>query len=213
MLVSLSMRVDLEYLTGVLDELETLVQDASGVPMNRGRAVVDRSDVLLLVKELRESLPAELQQAKSTHREYESIVSAGREEAERIVQNAHYRAQEFVSETETYRRAQRRADENVEMAERYSHEVSRGSEDYRERVMAKLEAWFEESLESVAGSRRGPEALPKGAPPKEVLPREVPAKEAPSERQRREQLDETQPQEPIIDEEEDSGRGWRASSA
>lgn len=196
MLVSLSMRVDLEYLTGVLDELETLIQDASGVPMNRGRAVVDRSDLLVLVKELRESLPAELQQAKSTHREYESIVSAGREEAERIVQNAHHRAQEFVSETETYRRAQRRADENVEMAERYSREISRGSEDYREQVMAKLEGWFEESLESVAGSRR------------EL---EVPSEEASSKR--REQLDETQPQEPFIDEEEESGRGWRASSA
>lgn len=155
------MREDLEYLTGVLDEIETLVQDASSVPMNRARAMVDRSDALVLVRELRESLPRELEDAKAIHRERESILASGREEAERVVENARNRADEMVAETETYRRAERWADENLERAETYSEEVSRGSEDYREQVMAQIERWFGESLESVAESRKGLEASSK----------------------------------------------------
>src|SRR3712207_8026576 len=57
---------DMQYISGVLDELEAIVQDASGVPMRKGRAVVDRSDLLVMLDELRGSLPAELADRKST---------------------------------------------------------------------------------------------------------------------------------------------------
>lgn len=154
MLGLLFMRADLEYITGVLDELETLLQDASKVPMNRGRVMVDRSDMLVLVEELRASLPGELEQAKTVHREHESITSSAREEAERIVENARQSSQELVADSEPYRRAQRLAEENLDGAEKYSQEVSRGSEAYREQVMSRLERWFGESLDSVAESRQ-----------------------------------------------------------
>ena len=54
------MREDMQYISGVLDELEAIVQDASSVPMSKGRAVVDRSDLLVMLAELRGSLPPEL---------------------------------------------------------------------------------------------------------------------------------------------------------
>src|ERR671933_269774 len=54
------MREDMQYISGVLDELEAIVQDASGVPMSKGRAVVDRSDLHVMLDELRGSLPREL---------------------------------------------------------------------------------------------------------------------------------------------------------
>lgn len=152
------MRADLDYITKVLDELEALVQEASRVPMNRGRAMVDRSDMLVLLEELRDSLPGELEEAKGVHREYDSILSSGREESDRIVEDARQHSQESVENSETYRRAQRMAEENLDRAEKYSHEVSRGSEEYREQVMARLERWFGESMDSVSESRRELEA-------------------------------------------------------
>lgn len=189
------MRADLEYIAGVLDELETLLEEASKVPMNRGQAMVDRSDVLALVEELRDSLPGELEEAKAVHRERDSILSAARAEADRILERARQHSQELIEDSETYRRAQRLAEENLDRAEKYSQEVSRGSEAYREQVMARLERWFGESLDSVAESRR--------------------ELEVPSEKNEQPEsaLDETAPQESISEDEEGGETGWRASSA
>lgn len=191
------MRADLEYIAGVLDELETLLEEASKVPMNRGRVMVDRSDVLALAGELRSSLPKELEEAKTVHRERESIRSSAREEADRMLERARQHSQEQVEGSESYRRAQRLAEENLDRAERYSREVSRGSEAYRKQVMDRLERWFGESLDSLAEARQELEA------PRERA--EAPVKSDP--------LDETQPQEPISEDEEGGETGWRASSA
>ena len=148
------MREDMEYISGVLDELEAIVQDASNVPMRRGRAVVDRADLLVMLDELKGSLPSELSEAETISRECDAVVAAVEEEARRIVEVAHERAESMVEDTELYRRSQRRADESVDRAERYAEEIAGGSEAYRGRVMGQLENWFEDSIVSVRESRR-----------------------------------------------------------
>jgi len=148
------MREDMEYISGVLDELEAIVQDASNVPMRRGRAVVDRADLLVMLDELKGSLPSELSEAETISRECDAVVAAAEEEARRIVEVAHERAESMVEDTELYRRSQRRADESVDRAERYAEEIAGGSEAYRGRVMGQLENWFEDSIVSVRESRR-----------------------------------------------------------
>ncbi|MGI8910113.1 MAG: hypothetical protein ACR2JR_06100 [Rubrobacteraceae bacterium] len=148
------MREDMEYISGVLDELEAIVQDASNVPMRRGRAVVDRADMLVMLDELRGSLPSELSEAEAIRRECAAVVAAAEEEARRIVEIAHERAEARIEDTELYRRSQRRAEETVDRAERYAEEISGGSEAYRGRIMGQLENWFEDSIVSVRESRR-----------------------------------------------------------
>lgn len=148
------MREDMEYIGGVLDELEAVVQEASRVPMRKGRVMVDRADFLVVLDELRGSLPGELAEAEAVRRECAAVVAAAEEEAQRIVEVARERAEAGVLGTELYRRAQRRAQENLDRAERYAREVQDGSEVYQDRVMAQLEGWFEDSLVSVGESRR-----------------------------------------------------------
>src|SRR5215218_4263332 len=149
------MREDMQYISGVLDELEAIVQDASGVPMSKGRAVVDRSDLLVMLDELRGSLPPELAEAESLRRECGAMVSA--------------------SEEELLRRTQRRAGEVIEGAERYAEEVAGGSEVYRDRVMGQLENWFQDSLISVEESRQELGGVPvhRSAPRSEVVREET----------------------------------------
>ncbi len=174
------MREDMQYISGVLDELEAIVQDASGVPMRKGRAVVDRSDLLVMLDELRGSLPVELAEAEEIRRECGAIVAAAEEEAERIIQNAHLRADEGVPETELYRRAQRRAGEVIERAERYAEEVVRGSEVYRDRVMGQLENWFQDSILSVGESRQELGGIPVRRPARPEVVEEERDGEGPS---------------------------------
>jgi hypothetical protein len=182
------MREDMEYISGVLDELEAIVQDASGVPMRKGRAVVDRADLLVMLDELRESLPGELAEAEEIRRECTAIVSAAEEEAHRIIEEAHERAEARVLDTDLYRRSQRRAAENVDRADRYAREIRGGSNVYQDQVLGQLESWFQESIVSVGESRQELGGSPVRRSP-------MPAAE---------------PQQQAA---EEDGRGWRASSA
>jgi hypothetical protein len=75
------MREDMEYISGVLDEMEAIVEDASGVPMRKGRAMVDRADLLTMLDELRGVLPRELSEAEAIRRECAAVVAAAEEEA------------------------------------------------------------------------------------------------------------------------------------
>jgi hypothetical protein len=204
------MREDMEYIGGVLDELEAVVREASRVPMRKGRVMVDRADFLVVLDELRGSLPGELTEAESIRRECAAVVAAAEEEARRIVEVAQERAEAKVMSTELYRRAQRRAQENLDRAERYAREVQDGSEVYQDRVMAQLEGWFEDSLVSVAESR---EELG-GTPARRVVER--PPEQRPEEEAGGAGLDRGEAESPGLAGEEDREDGrpsWRANSA
>jgi hypothetical protein len=149
-----SMRENMQYISGVLDELEAIVQDASGVPMRKGRAVVDRSDLLVMLDELRASLPRELAEAEALRRECGVMVAAAEEEGRRIVEEAHHRANALVPETELCRRADRQA-----------------GEIYRDRVMGQLEDWFQDSLVSVEESRQELSGVPVQRPTPQPEPK------------------------------------------
>lgn len=161
----------MQYISGVLEELEAIVQDASSVPMRKGRAVVDRSDLLVMLDELRGSLPKELAEAEALRRECGAMVAAAEEEAVRIVEDANRRSDEAVPQSEVYTRAERRAAEIVDRAERYAEEVVSGSEVYRDRVMGQLENWFQDSIVSVGESRQELSGVPatRPAPRPEVV--------------------------------------------
>lgn len=180
----LAMREEMEYISGVLEELEAIAHNASSVPMRKGRALVDRSDILVMLDELRSSLPNELSDAESVRRECSAKVAAAEEEAGRILDKARERADERVEHTDIYLRAQRRAAEIEEAAEQYAREVSSGSEAYRERIMGQLENWCQDSLASVEESR------------KEL--NNAPARRAPSAG---------------LSEEDEAGPDWQANSA
>ncbi|HKH76724.1 MAG TPA: hypothetical protein VKA51_07200 [Rubrobacteraceae bacterium] len=189
------MREDMDYISGVMDELEAIVQDASGVPMRKGRAVVDRADLLAVLDELRGCLPGELSEAEAVRRECAAIVASAEEEARRIVEDAHERAEAKVLDTELYQRSQRRGAETVDRAERYAREIVGGSEVYRDRVMGQLEGWFQDSLVSVGESRQ---ELSISSP---AVTRQKPPDPAPEE------------EDPAEDDDRRDGRDWRASSA
>ncbi len=181
------MREDMEYIGGVLDELEAVLQDASGVPMRKGRAMVDRADLLANLDELRGTMPRELSEAEAIRREYAAVVADAEEEARRVIEDAHQRAEASVLDTELYRRSQRRAGEGIDRAEQYALEIQGGSEVYQERVMGQLEGWFEDSLTSVGESRQELGNSPVRKSPRPTAETPPPA--------------------------EENGHGWRASSA
>ncbi|MEU4803514.1 DivIVA domain-containing protein [Actinosynnema sp. NPDC023587] len=122
-----------------LDELVTIVEEARGVPMTSG-CVVPRGDVLELLDDVRDAIPAELDDAQDVldHRdelvgkaqhELEASTSKARSDAERMVSEAQHEAERMLSEARS--RAERMVAEAQDQAERT---IAAGRQEYEDLV-------------------------------------------------------------------------------
>jgi cell division septum initiation protein DivIVA len=74
-----------------LDELVTTVEEARGVPMTSS-CVVPRGDVLELLDDIREAIPAELDDAQDVLDHRDELVDTARQKAEQAVTEAREEA-------------------------------------------------------------------------------------------------------------------------
>ena len=67
-----------------LDQLEEIVLEGSRIPFSGGR-LVNEQDAIEVMDALRESLPAQLQQAVGLIRQREEFISQARQQADEII--------------------------------------------------------------------------------------------------------------------------------
>ena len=70
-----------------LDELTALIQNARAMPMSAS-CVVNRTEVIAHLDELRALLPSEITDARQVLDEKNAVISEGRAEADRIIEAA-----------------------------------------------------------------------------------------------------------------------------
>jgi len=80
-----------------LDELVTIVEEARGVPMTSS-CVVPRGDILELLNEVRDALPAEVDDAQDVLDRKDEIVGTAEHEAEQAISKANLEAEQTVAE-------------------------------------------------------------------------------------------------------------------
>ena len=81
----------------LLDEIEDIVETASTVPLTN-KIMVDGNELMEIVKEIRISLPDDVQQAKWVRDEKGRILSEAKEEYEKIIVEARKQADYLVDE-------------------------------------------------------------------------------------------------------------------
>ena len=74
-----------------LDEIVETVGNARSMPMSAS-CVINRTELLDLLEEVREALPSSLADAKELIGDREHLVAQAREEAERIIEEARVRS-------------------------------------------------------------------------------------------------------------------------
>jgi len=72
-------------------------------------------------------------------KEEEQIKKKAQEDYERIIEEAHIRAQELTTETEIHRLAEARAREMLEEAHQAAHDITLGAFNYADDIMEKIE--------------------------------------------------------------------------
>lgn len=137
----------------LVDVLEDQITSAAKVPMS-GKCMVDREEMLDIIKELRERVPEEIKQANWIKEERQKILVEARKEAGAILKEAEVRFQAMVDEHEITKRATEQAKETVANANRKAKEIRLGTRDYVDSLLGVLENSLAEKLKVVQEDRK-----------------------------------------------------------
>lgn len=89
----------------LLEDLESLVMNASKMPFSN-KKMVEEEEILQIIDDLKESMPAELEQAKKVLAEKDKIISDAQHHAESMVAQAKDYIAKLTEESELVRQAQ-----------------------------------------------------------------------------------------------------------
>ena len=137
----------------LLDELEEYMEGAKSIPFTN-KGVVDKDEILDIVKEIRLKLPDELKQAKWVKEERSRILVEAQKEADGIVKEAENRIISMIDEHEITRKAYEQKAQIIETANEMSREISKGTKDYADNLLEKVENTLQEALKTIEINRR-----------------------------------------------------------
>jgi len=141
----------MEILT-VLETLEDLVERSSGVPFS-GKCLVDREEVLEIIKEMRLKLPDDIKQAKWVKEERQKILLEAQKEANNILKDAENKIASLVDEHEITKKAYEQANEIISSAQKNAREIRLGAREYADSVLNKVEEILTDATDVIKTNR------------------------------------------------------------
>ena len=127
----------------LLDEIEDIVATASTVPLTN-KIMIDGNELLDITKEIRQSLPDDIQQAKWVKDEKARILAEAKDEYERIIVEAKKQAEYLVDEHDIVTRARKQSEEIHKEADEYSKVMKMKTYDYLDQILYDMQGRFDE---------------------------------------------------------------------
>ena len=137
----------------LLETLEECLERAKNVPFTQ-KGIVDKEEILDIIKEIRLKLPDELKQANWVKEERARILVEAQKEADGIVKEAENRIISMIDEHEITRKAYEQKAQIIETANEMSREISKGTKEYADNILEKVESALQEALNTVANNRK-----------------------------------------------------------
>jgi vacuolar-type H+-ATPase subunit H len=135
-----------------LDEVVTHIESARAMPMSAS-CIINRGQVLVMLDEMRDLIPAEVQRAESLLHDRDDVVEAGRREAEQIIADAHAERQRLMTETEVHREAVAEAGRLLDEADQEVRQMRQEVDDYVDTKLANFEIVLNKTLTAVLRGR------------------------------------------------------------
>ena len=137
----------------LLETLEEIIENGKNMPFSN-KGIVDKEEILDLIKEIRIKLPEELKQAKWVKEERTRILIEAQKEADDIVKEAENRIISMIDEHEITRKAYEQKAQIIETANEMSREISKGTKDYADNLLEKVAVVLEDALKTVQNNRK-----------------------------------------------------------
>jgi vacuolar-type H+-ATPase subunit H len=136
----------------VLEALEDLVEKSLTVPFS-GKCLVDKDEILEIIKEIRLKLPDDIKQAKWVKEERQRILLEAQKEANTIVKDAESKIASLIDEHEITKKAYEQANEIIGNAQKNAREIRLGTRDYADSVLNKVEEILKDTMEVIKMDR------------------------------------------------------------
>ena len=137
----------------LLERLEDILESGRTLPFSN-KEIVNKEDLLDIIKEIRLKLPDELKKAKWVKEERERIMLEAQKEADDIMKEAENRIISMIDEHEITRKAYEQKAEIIETANEMSREISKGTCDYPDGILEKIEIALEDAIKTIQNNRK-----------------------------------------------------------
>lgn len=136
----------------LLDMLFDMIEDAKGVPLSADKCMVDRSEALDRIDEIRSAFPMELVEARKLLEARNDYLASAKREGDLIIQQAEEKAKQMLAEDEILARAKQRSAELVKQAETMTRELKQAANVYCEDALRRTEEAVAEAHEEIKKS-------------------------------------------------------------
>ncbi len=135
----------------ILEDIEESVEKSFSL---FGMSVINKSDMLAMLEELRMKLPDEIKQAKWVKEERQKILSEAQSEADSIVEGAKEKVIALVDEHEIAKQAKAKAEQLISDARAQEQEMRKNAILYADSMLEKVENVTSGVLDKARESRR-----------------------------------------------------------
>ncbi len=137
----------------LLDMLFDMIEDAKSVPLSADKCMVDRSEALDRIDEIRSAFPMELAEARKLLAARNDYLASAKREGDLIIQQAEEKAKQMLAEDEIMARAKQRSAELVRQAETMTRELKQAANTYCEDALRRTEEAVAEAYDEIKKSR------------------------------------------------------------
>lgn len=130
----------------LIDEVEDIVEGGSSLPFS-SRVMIDKDELLDIIKEIRIKLPDEIKQAAWIKEERQRILADAQSDADTLLSEAEYRLEEMLEEEGISKMANQRAEEIINRAQINAKEIRLGAMEYADSLLLDTQ----ENLKEVIG--------------------------------------------------------------
>ena len=122
----------------LLETLEDILEKSKSLPFT-DKVIINKNEILDVIKEIRLKLPDELKQAKWIKEERERIIAEAQKDADDIVKEAENRIISMIDEHEITKKAYEKKTEIIATANEIYREVSRDTSNYADGILENME--------------------------------------------------------------------------
>lgn len=142
----------MEILT-LIDEVEDILEAGTKIPLT-GKVMVDKNELLDIIKDIRIKLPDEIKQAAWIKEERQRIIDEAEKIANTTIEDSEKRLERLINNEEVLKVANERAEEIIKRANLSSEEIRLGSLEYADEILFEAQEKFKELIQLLNDNRK-----------------------------------------------------------
>lgn len=136
----------------LLEELEDIIENGSSIPFAQ-KVLVDKREMLEIIKDIRIHLPDEVKQAQWIREERQRILAEAQQEADTVLEEANGHILSMIDQSEITKQANSRAEEIIAHAQNSAKEMRLGAKDYVDSLLESVQENLIEIVNTVKENR------------------------------------------------------------